>query len=75
MLQERLGRILATVLKPIHLPGGGTWRCLRCSTIAAGQVGKNIGNPLATGYSLTWRQNQKIFAMFNQGYRRGLEEY
>ncbi len=51
----RLGRILATLLQLInYLPGGGTWRWLHCSTIVAGRVGKNIGNPIATGYSLAW---------------------
>jgi hypothetical protein len=51
----RLGRILATLLQLInYLPGGGTWRWLHCSSIVAGRVGKNIGNPIATGYSLAW---------------------
>jgi hypothetical protein len=51
LLQERLGRILTTLLQLTnYLLGGGTWRWLRYSTIAAGQVGINIGNPLATSY-------------------------
>jgi hypothetical protein len=53
------------------LPGGGTWRWLRCSTIAVEQVWKNIGNPLATGYSLAWWRNQEMVALFNHYCRLG----
>jgi hypothetical protein len=53
-LQTLLKGMVATPQKLIHLPGGKTWRWLRFSTIAAGRVGKNIGNPLATGHSLAW---------------------
>jgi hypothetical protein len=72
----RLGRILATLLKLInYLPGGGTWNWLRCSPIAAGQVGKNIGNPLATSYSLAWWRNLEMVALFYDFCRTGWEEY
>ncbi len=62
----RTGWELATLLQLTnYLPGGGTWRWLRCSTTTAGQVGKNIGNPLATGYSLAWWRNLEMVALFH----------
>jgi hypothetical protein len=51
LLQDRLGRILTTLLQLINnLPGNRTLRWLHCSAITAdaGKFGKNIGNPLAT---------------------------
>jgi hypothetical protein len=76
LLQNRFGRILATLLQlVIHLPGGRTRRWLRCYTIAAEQVWKNIGNPLATGYSLAWWQNPEMVALFHHCCRTGWDKY
>jgi len=68
LLQDRLGKILVVLLQLInYLPGNRTQRWLHCSAIAAaaGKFRKNIGNPLATGYSLAWWRNQEMVALFN----------
>jgi hypothetical protein len=67
--------MVATPQKLIHLPGGETWRWLRFSTIAAGQVGKNIGNHLATDLLLAWWRYPEMVALFHHCWKTVWEEY